>query len=238
MKFFASLIALTLLLGGCAFGASGGKLGATGATTVIAQLPEPGRDDMISTARPYLIGPFDQLVIDVYGIPEMSMREITADAAGRVAFPIAGVIDAAGMSPAELSERIAERLRAGYIRDPQVSVNLKETTSQVVTVDGEVKEPGVFPVIGEMTLMRAVAKAKGVDEFAKLDDVVILRTVGGQKYAALYNLAAIRRGNYPDPEIYANDTVVVGDSKSRRMFREILQIVPLLTTPIVVALQN
>ena len=86
--------------------------------------------------------------------------------------------------------------------------------------------------------MRAVATARGIDEFAKLDDVVVLRTVNGQRYAGLYNLAAIRRGNYVDPDIFANDTVIVGESKQRRMFRDFLQLVPLLTTPLIIALQG
>jgi polysaccharide export outer membrane protein len=89
-----------------------------------------------------------------------------------------------------------------------------------------------------MTLMRAVATAKGASEFAKLDDVVIFRTVKGQQLAALYNLTAIRRGNYEDPEVFANDVVVVGDSQARRLFKDALQVVPLLMTPLIIALQN
>jgi polysaccharide biosynthesis/export protein len=67
---------------------------------------------------------------------------------------------------------------------------------------------------------------------------VIFRTVKGQQLAALYNLKAIRRGNYQDPEVFANDVVVVGDSQARRLFKDALQFVPLLTTPLVIALQN
>lgn len=232
------LSALSLLVGGCAYGPSGGKLGETGTSKVLVDMPEPGREDTLRLSRPYLIGPFDQLVIDVFGIPELTNRQVTADAAGRISFPIAGSIEAAGLTPAELSDQIATRLRAGFVKDPQVTVNLKETGSQVVTVDGQVKQPGVYPVIGRMTLMRAVATARGIDEFAKLDDVVVLRTVNGQRYAGLYNLAAIRRGNYVDPDIFANDTVIVGESKQRRMFRDFLQLIPLLTTPLIIALQN
>jgi polysaccharide export outer membrane protein len=88
-----------------------------------------------------------------------------------------------------------------------------------------------------MTLMRAIATAKGLDEFANQSDVVVFRTVEGQKLAALYNLKAIRRGAYEDPEIFANDVVVVGDSSARRLFRDIIQASPLLTTPLIVALQ-
>ncbi|MHA6317715.1 polysaccharide biosynthesis/export family protein [Altererythrobacter sp. CAU 1778] len=201
-------------------------------------LPEPSSTDILQENRPYLIGPFDKLVIDVFGIEELSQREVQADVGGRLSFPLVGTIDASGKTPAELENEIEARLRAAYVRDPQVTVNLKETVSQVVTVDGQVGRPGLYPVVGRMTLMRAVATAQGTSEFAKLDDVVVFRTVDGQRYAALYNLKAIRRGNYADPEIFANDVVIVGDSQARRLFRDLLQVAPLLTSPLIVALRN
>jgi polysaccharide export outer membrane protein len=89
-----------------------------------------------------------------------------------------------------------------------------------------------------MTLMRAIATARGVTEFARMDDVVIFRTVGSRDMAALYNLGAIRRGSYPDPEIFAGDIVVVGDSPARRLFRDVLQASPLFLTPIIAVLQR
>jgi polysaccharide export outer membrane protein len=128
-------------------------------------------------------------------------------------------------------------LRVRYIKDPQITINLRETVSQVVTVDGAVRNPGLYPVVGRMTLIRAVATASGLSEFADQSDVVVFRTVNGQKYAALYNLKAIRRGVYDDPEVFANDIVVVGESEARRLFRDLLQLAPVLTTPLVVALQ-
>jgi polysaccharide export outer membrane protein len=201
-------------------------------------LPPPDRSDLFEQNRPYLIGPFDKLVIDVFGIEELSKKEVQTDAGGRISFPLAGIIEAAGKTPAELEQVLAERLRGRFVRDPQVTVNLKETVSQVITVDGQVKEPGLYPVIGRMTLMRAVATAKGVAEFAKLDDVVVFRTVKGQRMAALYNLKAIRRGGYEDPEVFANDVVVVGDSQARKLFKDILQVAPAVLTPVILILQK
>jgi len=148
------------------------------------------------------------------------------------------VADAAGETPVELASQIARQLRASYVRDPHVTVNLEETTSQMFTVDGQVNQPGSYPVLGNVTLMRAVAAAKGAGEFARLDDVVVFRTVGGQHLAALYNLSAIRRGLYPDPKIYANDLIVVGDSTARRKFQQFLQVAPLLSTPVILLLQH
>lgn len=201
------------------------------------ELPMPSAADMTAERRAYLVGPFDKLKIDVFGIEELSNREVQTDAAGQISFPLAGTIDAAGRTPQEVARLIEERLRDRFIRDPQVSVNLSETLSQVVTVDGEVEQPGVYPVMGDMSLIRAVATAGGTEEYAQTKDVIVFRTVNGQRYAGLYNLEGIRRGNYPDPEIYANDVIVVGESSARRAFDRILQIVPLITSPAVLLLR-
>ncbi len=237
MKRVCALI-LTLMMAACA--GSGGKfVGSDPSIKVVAsaELPPPERSDVIGENRPYLIGAFDKLTIDVFGIEELSKKEVQTDASGRISFPLAGIVEAAGRTPAELEQILKDRLRSNFVRNPQVTVNLKETVSQVITVDGEVKEPGLYPVVGRMTLMRAVATAKGTSEYAKLDNVVIFRTVKGQNMAALYNLKAIRRGNYADPEVFANDVVVVSDSQARRIFKDALQIVPTLTYVVVALLK-
>lgn len=203
-----------------------------------AVLPPPTGADLVGQARPYLVGPLDTLMVDVFGVEELTRREVRADAAGRISLPLAGTIEAAGKTPAELEAEIAHQLRRNFVRDPQVSVNLREAVSQTVTVDGQVRQPGVFPVLGRTTLMQAIARASGLGEYARLEDVVVFRTVNGQRYAALYNLRAIRRGAYDDPEVFANDVIMVGDNPARRIFRDILQVAPLLTSPLVVALSN
>ena len=239
MTFRVSVVCISVVLASCGGARRLGQIPnsiSTNANVQVAQsgiLPPPDGTDLLEQNRPYLIGPFDKLSIDVFGIEELSKKEVQTDAGGRISFPLAGIIEAAGKTPAELEKIIEDRLKGRFVRNPQVTVNLKETVSQVVTVDGEVKEPGLYPVIGRMTLMRAVATAKGAAPFAKLSDVVVFRTVKGQKMAALYNLKAIRRGNYDDPEVFANDVVIVGNSEARRLFTDGLQVLPLLTTPLI-----
>jgi polysaccharide export outer membrane protein len=225
--------ALTLL-GGCADPPALGDKHLPLAVTQMTTLPPPSGADLVASVTPYHIGPYDKLVIAVFGVPDLS-GELQTDAAGRLSMPLAGVLDAAGRTPGELGAMIAVKLR-GYVRDPQVTVNLKETTSNVFTIDGQVTQPGSYPVVGTTTLMRAVATAKGVSEYARMQDVVVFRTVDGKPLAALYNLAAIRRGLYADPPIYASDVVVVGDSQARRLFQQFLTTAPLLLTPIVLGL--
>lgn len=236
-RFWCLLIPLALAAcgGRTAFGPKSSGTGATSNVEVVpgTTLPPPGRTDVVALNRPYLIGPFDKLIIDVFGIEDLSKKEVQTDAGGRISFPLAGVIEAAGKTPAEVEEILEERLRGRFVRDPQVTVNLKETVSQVITVDGDVTEPGLYPVVGRMTLMRAVATAKGVSEFAKLQDVVVFRTVNGQRMAAVYDLKSIRRGVYDDPEVFASDVVVVGDSQARRTLKNALAILPVVTTPLI-----
>jgi len=213
----------------------------TGPTLAVlpqTELPPPPLAAAQGTDRPYLIAPFDKVEVDVFGVPELSRREIQTDGGGRISFPLAGSIDANNLTTAQLAAAIADRLRGRFVRNPQVTVNLVESVSRVVTVDGQVREPGRYPVIGRMTLMRAIASARGVSEFARLSEVVVFREVGDQHMAALYNLGAIRAGQYADPEIFAGDIVMVGDSPGRRLFRDIIQAAPLLTTPIIALLQN
>ncbi|MEB3415619.1 polysaccharide biosynthesis/export family protein [Alteriqipengyuania sp. WL0013] len=199
-----------------------------------APLPPPTSSDQVSATRPYLLAPFDKLSVQVFDIPELSREQLQIDASGRVSVPLVGSIDAAGLTADLLAAEIESRLRGNYVRNPQVTVNLTETVSQVVTVDGQVAKPGLYPVIGKMTLQRAVATAGGVGEYANLEDVVIFRTVDGQRMAGLYNLGAIRAGAYADPEIFSNDVVIVGDSPQRRLFRDLSQSSSLITTPLLI----
>ena len=201
-----------------------------------AFLPVPARSDLTTPGRQALIGPLDTIGIDVYGVEELSMQ-FQVDASGEILMPLIRDVQVGGRTPSEVAQTIEGRLTQ-YIRDPSVSVNITKSVSQVVTVDGEVNEPGQYPVTNRTTLMSTIASARGLSEFAKLEDVVILRTVGGQRYAGLYNLGAIRLGAYADPEIYANDTIIVGDSPTRRIIQDFGPLAPLITTPLIVLLQN
>lgn len=199
-------------------------------------MPAPERTDLPTESRPYFVGPFDKLVIDVYGIPELSKRDVQVDASGKMSFPLVGIVDVGGKTPGEIEGLLARKLRDNYVRDPQVTVNLREMVSQMLTVEGQVTRPGLYPVAGQMSLLQAMALSGGTTEFSKLNDVVVFRTVRGERLAALYDLQAIRHGQYADPEVFANDIIVVGDNKARRLFKDLLQVVPLLTGPLIVAL--
>ncbi len=239
-----ALAACLLMLSGCAtfakkpFGSIPGAE-TPGAVSVVdaTEMPAPlGITDTQGNVI-YRVNAGDKVVVDVFGMPEMSNREYIVDEAGNMSILSAGRITARGLTPRELEQQIEAGLRRNYLRNPQVSVNVVSAQSRLVTVDGEVKRPGSYPVIANQSLMRTVAQAEGTSEYASLKDVVVFRTVGDQKMAALYNLEGIRRGNYADPKIYAGDIVVVGDSASRRILRDAGSIAQILSTPLILLLQ-
>lgn len=236
MRIFIGIAAAACALAGCAGQAP--IQSAPGLTVIQGQaaMPVPDRGDLVAEDRIALVGPLDTIDVNVFGVPELN-REMQVDAGGRIAMPLIGTLDAGGKTPAELAQDIERQLSERYVRNPDVTVNILSSVSQVVTVDGQVAEPGLYPVTNQMTLLRAIASARGLTEFADQDDVVILRTVGGQRVAGLYNIGAIRRGLYEDPSLYANDLVVVGDSPQRRMFRDFVSLAPLLASPIIAILQ-
>lgn len=224
-----------LVLSGCA----GPKLIDTGEVTIVSTgtLPPPTEADLTTGLRSTLLGPGDSVSVEVFGLTELS-REVRVDSEGNIALPLAGTINVSGSTPGELAEAVEERLRGNYVRDPQVTVGVTETVSQVVTVDGAVKRPGIYPVVGPMTLMRTIARAEGTNDYARTSHVVVFRTVEGQPMAALYDLRAIRLGAYQDPQIYTNDVVVVGDSPALRLFPQVLQASGLLLSPLVALLNT
>jgi polysaccharide biosynthesis/export protein len=232
----------TVLLAGCATLLLGGCMGQTALHStkdlrvVDAQtLPPPTRADTTSESQVYAIGPFDELDITVFNLREAGQK-VRVDAGGNIALPLAGTLHAAGRSPQELSAEIEAALRRNYVRNPQVAVNVTDIVSQTATVDGEVKKPGNYPVIGTTSLLRIVAQAEGTTQYAKLSQVVVFRTVNGERLAALYDMRAIRNGLYADPDVYARDVVVVGDSPARRLFTDIIGASALVTTPLIILL--
>ena len=116
----------------------------------------------------------------MFGIDELSKKEVQADSSGRMSFPLVGVVSIVGKTTQEIEGILTARLRQTFVRDPQVSVNLVDTVSQIIAVDGEVEMPDLYPVVGPMTLVRAIAKAQGLSDIANSKNVVVFRTSKGQ----------------------------------------------------------
>lgn len=183
-----------------------------------------------SRPNEYQIGPLDVLKITVFQEPDLSLEEVPVDASGDVLLPLIGRVEAAGKTGTELSSDIADRLGERYLIDPQVSIIVSESASQNITVEGAVSQPGIFEIQGQSNLLQAIALARGPTETAKLGEVIVFRRKEDGLYAAQFNLSDIRVGRAENPEILAGDIVVVGNSFAKALFRDFLQLSPLLAT--------
>jgi polysaccharide biosynthesis/export protein len=181
-----------------------------------------------ASQRDYRIGALDAIDVNIYQEPDLSQKALEVDANGNVSLPLIGTVAAAGKTTSELSHDIASRLNEHYLKDPQVAVTVATSASQKVTVEGEVAQPGVYDIKGGTSLLQTLALAKGETRTAKLNQVVIFRTINGQRMGAVFDVGAIRTGKAEDPDVLGNDVVVVGFSQARRTWTDILQSVPMM----------
>ncbi len=224
---FGAACAAALALSGCAtdrtFGEDPGV-----EITDLTTLPAP------RAPYGYSLAPLDQVEVRVLQYDAVNGNYLIGND-GIIDFPLIGPIAAEGLSPAELSNAISTRLADGFVINPDVSVMPVNIARIGVSFGGEISSPGNIAASEVPTLLRGINEAGGLTEYAKHDDVLIMREVGGVRYIGVYNIGAIARGNYPDPALYAGDIVMVGDSPARRRVDSILQYLPLLTTSLILA---
>jgi polysaccharide export outer membrane protein len=125
------------------------------------------------SAQEYRIGPEDVLSINVFGAPELN-REVRVSASGEFSLPLLASVRAAGLTPRELEFVLQELLHRTYMKDPHVSVFVREMQSHPVSVMGAVRRPGVFQIRGSKTLLEVLSLAEGLADDAG-DTVIILR---------------------------------------------------------------
>jgi polysaccharide export outer membrane protein len=176
----------------------------------------------------YKIGAGDQLDINVFDIPDLS-RSLQVDAGGNIELPLVGEVTAGGKTSEQLADVIAADLKRRYVKNPLVTVVVKDAVSERVTVDGAVIAPGSYPLTGPTTLLQAVALAKGPDpKIADEHKVELFRMVNGERQGAVYDLAAIRSGKAVDPAVHGRDVVEIPESGGKKMWHGFVEIAPAL----------
>jgi len=121
------------------------------------------RRDPATARQDYRIGPEDLLEVTVFEVPELS-RTVRVSAAGQISLPLIGTVKVGGLSPMELEDVLKEMLRKTYVRDPQVSVFLREYKSDPVSVIGAVKMPGPYHIQTRKSLIEVLAMAQGLSD--------------------------------------------------------------------------
>ena len=122
------------------------------------------------------LGPGDVFEVRVFRQEEMT-QPYSVSAEGTISFPLIGVVEVAGKTPAQIEEELRARLADGYLKNPQVSVLVKEYRSKKVSVIGQVQKPGTFPYTDGMTIIEAIAGAGGFTNMARKNAVTVTRII-------------------------------------------------------------
>lgn len=187
-----------------------------------------GPPDPVKIAKvPDVISPGDKIRVTVFQVDSLS-GEFQVEQNGQIDFPLIGIVQAQGHTPSEFAKILASRLGERNLRNPNVQVAVTERAQQTITVEGAVRQAAVVPIPGQATLLQAIALAGGTTEDANPSQVVVFRTIRGQRMAAAFDLRAIRRAEAADPVIYPNDIVVVAGSQNKRLVDTILRTIPIL----------
>ena len=172
------------------------------------------------SVRDYRIGAEDLLDIQVFGVDQLS-RTVRVNSRGLVSLPLIGVVNVGGLTAQEAETAVAGLLAANYLQDPQVSVFIKEYTSQRVTIEGAVQKPGIYPLRGETTLLRSLALAGGQSALSDMTEVLLFRNdTVGKRQVQSYDVERIRKGELDDPVVVNDDVIVVNRSKTRVMLKD------------------
>jgi polysaccharide export outer membrane protein len=170
--------------------------------------PAPARVSATSDAN-YVIGPQDVLDIDVWKEAELT-RDVPVRPDGKISLPLVNDVQAAGLTPIQLSEEITNDLKK-FITDPQVTVIVSQINSQRVYILGEMTRPGAYPLLPGMTVLQALSSAGGFTIFANLKKIYVLRSEGGKQEKFPFNYKEVVKGKDADQNIVlkAGDQIVV-----------------------------
>jgi polysaccharide export outer membrane protein len=153
-----------------------------------------------------LIQPNDRLTIDVYKNPDLS-RQVTVQPDGLISISLVQSIQAAGLTPAQLKVELEKRLK-DYLEVPTVTVIIDAIQSYRVYVTGKVQKPGVIVSERPLTVLQALALAGGFQDYAKKDQITIVRTISPQ----------VGRGQQDIKYPFDHDKVIDGSKQAQNIF--------------------
>jgi polysaccharide biosynthesis/export protein len=158
----------------------------------------------------FVIGANDVLAINVWKEPDVS-RSVPVRSDGKISLPLAGEIQASGLTPLKLEQDIASKLQS-YISEPEVTVIVQQINSQKFNILGMVSKPGSYSLTNSSTVLDAIAAAGGFRDFAKQKSIYVLRHQPNGSEARLpFNYKDVVKGKNPDQNVklQPNDTIVI-----------------------------
>jgi protein involved in polysaccharide export with SLBB domain len=192
--FFAALLGLSFALLGC-----GGVSAAAQTLPSEAMAPPPDTT----------LGPGDVFDIRVFGEEDLSSTfRVASD--GSIDFPLVGVVNVDGKTPTEVAKAVESGLKDGdFLKNPQVSIFVKEYNSKKISVFGQVKQPGTFPYRDGMSVVEAISQAGGFTSMARKNDTTVIRVVGGKKERFQVAVESIGEGGASNFVLRTGDIVFV-----------------------------
>ncbi len=179
---------------------------AAGCGTTMSGGPEAAPPTQVSDST---LGVGDTFEVRVYGEPDLS-AVYKVGAEGTINFPLAGAIKVEGLDPQQVSKVIADKLADGILRNPQVSVLVKEQTSKKVYILGQVSKPGTFTYTPSMNVVEAITQAGGFTALAaKNDTTLTTRNEAGEKVTVQVRVEDIGRGRAKNVFLRPGDIINV-----------------------------
>jgi polysaccharide biosynthesis/export protein len=155
----------------------------------------------------YVIGEQDILAINVWKEPELSVKELVVRPDGKISLPLVNDIQASGLTPKQLREQIAEKLKE-FVASPNVNVAVIKTVSHTVSVVGQVNKPGVYAISSPTTVLDLLARVGGLAEFAKAKEIKILRNEKGKIQQFPFDYKKVIKGK----DLFRNILLKNGDT--------------------------
>lgn len=193
-----------------ALGLLGVAPGCAGTREVEAQRPPVLPDDATALPKKQNLGDGDVVEIKVFREPELAgVYRVSRD---EIEFPLIGRVALTGKEANAVAEEIRARLADGFLKQPQVTVFVREHNSRKVHVLGQVNRPGSFPYEAGMTVIQAVTNAGGFGELASSNKVLVTRVVDGAEQKFMVPVGDIGRGNAPNFQLEPGDIVFVPEA--------------------------
>ncbi len=207
LKAYISTIPATLCLCLGALAQSNPTLPA--ATNLSVRTPD-GTHSGATTVPDYEIGADDILAINVWKEPDLC-RTVPVRPDGKITMPLLGDLQAAGRTPRKLQQDIQQSLQA-YVSVPEVTVTVQEVRSLKFNIVGQIMKPGSYPLSESMTVLDAISVAGGLGEFAKDNNIYVLRVFpDGTSVRLPFHYKQVLKGNNlsQNVRLQTRDTVVV-----------------------------
>jgi len=154
------------------------------------------------------LGPGDIFTVTVFGEKDLTGK-FCVSAHGTIDYPLVGRVKVAGKTPPQIAEELQRRLARGYIRNPHVSVFVEAYNSKKISVFGEVKKPGTFNYVNNMSIIEAITLAGGFTPMASKNNITVTRREGRTSRRFTIPVADIGEGRAANYLLRPGDVVFI-----------------------------